>query len=63
MGNPLYCMGCLSCFYVDPIYIDHYLTELFYTNLRLMLQSLPTVFSDRRLETYDIESNIPEPTV
>ena len=48
LGSPPYCMGCLSCFYVDPMYIDHYLTGLFYTNSRLILQWIPTVFVDRQ---------------
>ena len=44
MGNLSNCMGCLSCFYVGPNYIDHNKTGLSHTNLRLILQSLPAVF-------------------
>ena len=34
---------------LDPIYIDHYLTGPSHTNLRVILQWLPTVFLGRQL--------------
>ena len=58
MGNPLNCVGCLPCFFVDPIYIEHYLTRLFQTNLRLILQWLPIVFLDGRLREPHINLSI-----
>ena len=49
MGNPLNCEACLSIFYVGPIYLDYNQTGLSHTNLRLILQWLPTLFLERQL--------------
>ena len=63
MGNPFYCMGCLPCFYVDPIYIDHYLTGLSHTILRLISQWLPIVFLGGRLREPHINLSIQKTNV
>ena len=58
MGNPLNYVGCLPCFFVDPINIDHYLTGLFQTNLRLILRWLPIVSLGGRLRKPHINLSI-----